>query len=101
MSVKKVLEVLATATGFQWDDGNIDKNWEKHSVSFLECEEVFFNELLVVAPEYVNTRGEERYIVLGKTDSGRRLLVVFALRDRKIRVISARDMSKKERRYYQ
>ncbi|MBI1869802.1 MAG: BrnT family toxin [Chlamydiae bacterium] len=86
--------------GFDWDQGNLTKNWKKHRVSFLECEDVFFNEPLVVVQDEVHSRVEPRYCVLGRTDQGRLLFVVFTVRKDLVRVISARDMSRKERESY-
>jgi len=87
-------------TGFDWDEGNIDKNWAKHGVSPFECEEVFFNEPLVVSPDEAHSLREERFYALGRTNAGRLLFVVFAVRGEHIRVISARDMGRNERRIY-
>jgi len=88
------------AESFEWDEANIAKNWEKHKVSHFECEEIFFNEPLVVAPDEIHSKHETRRYALGKTNQERLLFVVFTMRGKKIRVISARDMNKKERRYY-
>ena len=94
-------ELLANCTGFDWDEGNLLKNWEKHAVSGSECEQIFFNRPLVAEPDAKHASGEPRYYVLGQTDSGRRLFLVFTVRGRLIRVISAREMSRKERREYE
>jgi hypothetical protein len=83
--------------GFEWDEGNLTKNWEKHRVSIAECEQVFFNRPLVVADDERHSGQETRYYILGKTDTGRELFIVFTIRRRRVRVISARDMNKKER----
>jgi uncharacterized DUF497 family protein len=91
---------LFGASGFDWDAGNLEKNWLKHGVSPLEGEQLFFNQPLVVAPDVKHSGKEARFYVLGRTDSDRYLFVVFTLRGRKIRVISARDMSRKERKVY-
>jgi len=91
---------LAQCTGFDWDEGNLDKNWEKHRVAFWEAEEVFFNQPLVVAFDPGHSGLEDRYYCLGRADAGRLLFVVFTLRGSLIRVISARDMNRKERRIY-
>jgi uncharacterized protein len=91
---------LADCTGFEWDEGNAGKNWELHEVSRGEVEEIFFNRPLVVAPDAVHSRREPRFAALGRTEEGRRLSVVFTLRGTLIRVISARDMSRRERRIY-
>ena len=89
-------------TGFDWDDGNSRKN-EKHGVSQAEAEQVFFNDPLLVLADGVHSQSEQRFHVLGKTDSGRRLHITFTLRldCTKIRVISARDMHRKERGIYE
>jgi uncharacterized protein len=91
---------LLAVAGFQWDPGNIEKNWLKHGVSPLECEEVFFNQPLVLARDEKHSQTEERYYALGRTENDRHLFVVFTVRGKKIRVISARDMNKKERGIY-
>ncbi len=94
------MDVLSRVEGFDWDKGNIEKNWERHKVSFIECEEVFFNEPLIVQENEVHSRTENRYYALGRTNDERLLFIVFTIRRNKIRVISARDMSKRERRVY-
>ena len=93
---------LPKCRGFQWDEGNSEKNWLKHKVSRIEYEQVFFNHPLVVRhdPEH-SDEDEIRFYVLGHTDRARLLFIVFTVRDQLIRVISARDMSNKERRWYQ
>ncbi len=93
-------ELLAQATGFQWDAGNVEKNWIKHQVSAAECEQVFFNQPLIAAPDLAHSQEEPRYYVLGRTDAGKLLFVVFTLRGTLIRTISAREMSRKERKVY-
>jgi uncharacterized DUF497 family protein len=94
-------ELLHQADGFQWDAGNREKNWHTHQVSAAECEQVFFNQPLVVAEDVKHSGEEMRFYALGRTDDERRLFVVFTLRGTRIRVISARDMSRKERDEYQ
>lgn len=86
--------------GFEWDAGNIDKNREKHGVSNSECEEVFFNWPLLVVEDAKHSHTEQRYYALGQTNGGRRLFIVFTIRMKKIRVISVRDMSRRERDVY-
>ena len=76
------------------------KNWAKHTVSQSECEQVFFNDPLVLAADPAHSAREGRYFALGQTDEGRLLLVVFTLRGSLIRVISARPMSRREREVY-
>jgi hypothetical protein len=99
--VERFSDELARCTGFEWDAGNADKNWELHAVSRGETENVFFNRPLVVAPDTGHSLREARYAALGKTEKGRRLTVIFMVRGSLIRVISARDMSRRERRIYE
>ena len=87
--------------GFDWDDGNKQKNWEKHQVDFRECEEVFFNQPLLINEDTKHSSQEKRFYVLGRSDAGRMLFLVCTLRNNKIRVISARNQSKKERIIYE
>ena len=94
------LDDLRTCTAFEWDDGNSGKNREKQQVSDGECEQVFFNQPLVAVDDDEHSWKEERILVLGKTDPGRRLFIVCTVRDNLIRVISAREMTKKEREVY-
>jgi uncharacterized DUF497 family protein len=95
------MEDLAGLTEFEWDEGNLTKNWEKHQVSALECEQVFFSKPLIALPDAQHSDSEPRFYALGQTDSGRRLFVVFTARNNFIRVISARDMNRKERKIYE
>ena len=94
------IDQLRRCTGFEWDDGNSGKNRDKHQVFDGECEQVLFNQPLVVRPDSAHSNGEDRIFVLGKTDSGRKLFVVCTVRGQLLRVISARDMTKKEREVY-
>ncbi|SRR5579883_1227061 len=87
--------------GFDWDWANQDKNTNKHSVSPWECEQVFFNEPLLLNEDTKHSQNERRFYVLGKTDSDRKLFIAFTIRKQLIRVISARDMSRKERKFYE
>lgn len=92
--------LLLNCAGFDWDDGNTDKNWVQHRVSNSECEEVFFNWPLIVGDDKRHSASEKRYYTLGRTDAGRCLFVVFTVRVNRIRIISARDMNNKELRKY-
>ncbi|MEO8183108.1 MAG: BrnT family toxin [Deltaproteobacteria bacterium] len=94
-------EELEQCTGFDWDDGNLDKNWALHQVSTAEAEETFFNQPFVVAPDARHSQRERRFAALGSTSRGRRLTIVFTLRGTLVRVISARDMSRRERSLYE
>lgn len=96
-----LLDLVAECEGFEWDEGNLLKNWEKHKVSASECEQIFFNQPLVVAEDEKHSTKEARFFALGQTDMGRLLFVVVAVRKKLIRVISARDMNRKERKAYE
>ncbi len=85
---------------FEWDEGNRQKNSKRHHVTIEECERVFFNSPLLMFDDIFHSKKEERWFALGKTDSGRTLSIVFTQRNKQIRVISARDMSKRERIIY-
>jgi hypothetical protein len=89
--------------GFDWDSGNSRKSTDKHGVSQTEAESVFFNDPLIVAEDARHSEREPRFNALGKTTQGRLLHVTFTLRQHGtlIRVISARDMHRKERRAYE
>ena len=93
----------ARVTGFNWDEGNSRKNAEKHGVSQSVAEEIFFNEPLRVLEDSRHSQVEARFHSLGETENGRLLHITFTLRQNGtlIRVISARDMHRKERAFYE
>lgn len=88
-------------SGFDWDEGNREKNWIKHEVDYKEAEEIFFNKPLFINKDVKHSSKEKRFEALGQTDKGRGLFVAFTIRNNKIRVISARDQDNKERRKYE
>ncbi len=87
--------------GFDWDAGNQQKSWAKHRVDYRECEELFFNKPLLLHEDKSHSGHEARYYALGATNTGRPIFLVFTIRGRKLRVISARDQSRRERRDYE
>jgi len=87
-------------TGFQWDDGNAPKVWERHQVLPAECEQVFLNRPVLIAGDLRHSKQEARHHALGLSDAERRLALVFTIRGPLVRVIAARDMSRRERRIY-
>jgi uncharacterized DUF497 family protein len=93
---------LSAVIGFEWDDGNARKN-ERHGASTAEAEQVFFNSPLLLLPDPKHSESEPRLHALGKTTAGRRLHITLTLRvgGTMIRVISARDMHRKERMIYE
>jgi len=98
---EKFKQLLLECTGFEWDEGNKDKNWIKHKVTSNECEQIFFNQPLIINFDEKHSNTEIRFYALGHTDLSRKLFIVFTVRNKKIRIISARDMSKKERKIYE
>lgn len=86
---------------FEWDEGNTNKNWYRHRVADRESEEVFSNEPIVVVRDAAHSKAETRYSARGVTESGRRLTVIFTIRERLVRVISARSMTRREERLYE
>lgn len=96
------MDIVSTWIGFEWDHGNATKNWSLHHVSIAECEQAFFNQPLLIYPDSKHSVAESRLYALGHTDQDRLLLIVFTIRRKQyIRVISARPMSRRERKQYQ
>jgi uncharacterized protein len=93
---------LSNIIGFNWDDGNARKN-EKHGVSMAEAEQIFFNAPLLLLEDTAHSQRETRMHALGQTDEARMLHITFTLRQAGalIRIISARDMHRKERAVYE
>ena len=87
--------------GFQWDEGNINKNLVEHQAEDWESEQVFFNEAVLVLDDPKHSLVEKRWAAFGRTDAGRLLVVIFTKRGNLLRVISARDMNRKEMKYYE
>lgn len=95
------MKTLPKPIAFEWDRGNIDKNFINHSVANKEAEEVFSNQPFAAAEDVKHSSAEERFQALGQTDKGRLLFVSFTIRGEKVRIISARDMNKKEVKVYE
>ena len=94
------IDHIADFDGFDWDKGNSDKNRLRHDVSDGECEEIFFNAPLFFFDDAKHSDQELRFAAFGLTNSGRSLTVVFTRRKKLVRVISARDMNRKERKVF-
>lgn len=92
---------LSQLTGFEWDKGSLNKNRLKHNVEPSECEEVFFNTPLIILADEKHSISEKRYKVIGITRNGRKLSLSITIRNNKIRVIMARDQSKKEKSLFE
>lgn len=94
-------EFFEGLTAFEWDAANAEKSWVRHQVSQAEAEQVFLNRPVLMAGDLRHSEPEARFFALGVTDAGRHLSVVFTLRGSRVRVISARPMSRRERRRYE
>ena len=84
---------------FEWDSHNEEKNRLKHNALPYECEEIFFSNIFI-AEDALHSQTEHRFVALGRTDAGRYLFIAFTVRGINIRVISARDMNRKEKEVY-
>lgn len=92
---------LSHIESFDWDSGNLFKNVLGHAVSNKESEEVFFNRPIFFFEDQKHSLAEHRFLALGYSNLNRLLTIIFTIRQSKIRVISARDMHKKERMVYE
>jgi len=95
------VRVLPGPISFEWDKDNREKNWLKHRVSDQEAEEIFTYPEAVLIEDKKHSGAEKRYLIWGKTKAKRFLAVIFTIRDNKIRIISARGIHQKERRFYE
>jgi len=86
---------------FGWDEGNISKNLLKHDVTVQEAEEVFANEPLTLVDDSLHSVNEIRFHAFGKTKGDRKLFAAFTIRNNKVRIISVRDMKRKEKLDYE
>lgn len=96
------MKILPDPVSFIWDKGNIDKNLKKHGIANKEAENIFENKPIFISKDINHSlKNEKRFQALGKTDNDRLLFISFTVRSDKVRIISARDMSKKEGRVYE
>ncbi|MDP3982883.1 MAG: BrnT family toxin [bacterium] len=93
-SVQSVVE-------FEWDDGNVDKSYQKHGIAPNEAEEVFLDSNLGIVPDPGHSGSEGRFVAIGKTTENKVLFIVFTMRNQRLRVISARIANRRERRKYE
>jgi uncharacterized protein len=100
MRARKSSNPIESCIGFDWDDWNVTKNWERHRVTPEEAEDIFFHDPLLLRDDAGHSHAEKRYQAMGETTSGRRLLVAFTVRRDLIRVVSARDLNRKESEEY-
>lgn len=94
------MKILPEPILFEWDKGNIEKIANKHKLNIKIIEEVFKNEPIYFFEDEKHSQTEKRHGVFGLTNNGKILSIVFTIRKDKIRVITARSISKKERRAY-
>ncbi len=99
--MNKLKKFIFQLKEFDWDKGNKAKNLIKHKVTTNECEEVFLNAPIIEKIQINEKQKEKRYYALGVTNSNRKLTLIFTVRNDRVRVISARDMSRKERKEYE
>ena len=95
------MKILPEPLSFEWDSGNLDKNLKRHNVSCQEAEEALINEPLLVAEDIKHSIKEKRFQALGRTNGSRYLFLSITIRDQKVRIISVRDMNKKEKVKYE
>lgn len=93
--------ILPKPITFEWDKGNIGKNWIKHDVTDQESEEPFFDPNRKIFRDQVHSGHEERFAIIGKTKQGRLLITTFTARRSRIRIISSRDVNRKEKPLYE
>lgn len=94
-------DAFGDVVGFQWGEGNVDKNLIPHGVENWACEQVFFNEPLLILDDPRHSAVEQRWAAFGSTNGRRLLVVVFTRRGNMIRIISVRDMNRKEKMFYE
>lgn len=96
-----MVKALPKPITFEWDKGNLDKNFKKHNVVNKEAEEIFGNKPIKIFKDREHSQEEDRFVALGVTNNDRNLYIVFTIRKEKIRIISARNQSRKERKLYE
>lgn len=95
------MKIIQEPVIFEWDKGNSDKNLIRHKVTNQETEEVFKDEENFIFEDEKHSTVEKRYGLFGRTTKDRLLSIVFTIRKERVRVITARDISRRERRYYE
>jgi len=95
------VKIIEKSIEFEWDRGNIDKNWLKHRVTNKESEESFFDKNKIIYKDIFHSNKEKRYILLGRAKNYKLLYIVFTIRNEKIRIISSRKTDKKEEKIYE
>jgi len=83
---------------FDWDKYNSRHIKTKHGLDPSECEEVFVNLPFTIKDDKMHSQNEQRYHAIGKTNTGRILIIIFTIRNKRIRIITSRDASRKEKK---
>ncbi|QDZ40762.1 hypothetical protein FRE64_12915 [Euhalothece natronophila Z-M001] len=86
---------------FEWDENKAKSNVVKHGITFLEAVTIFADPYLLFTEDSQHSQKEEREWAIGETENGSLIVVVFTIRDEKIRIISARKASRTERKQYE
>ena len=86
---------------FEWDTNKAAANFKKHGVSFTEAATVFSDPLSLTFPDPDHSVGERRYITIGLSSAGRLLVLAHTDASERIRIISARKTTPKERKFYE
>ncbi len=86
--------------GFEWDEGNTFKNFDKHGIPCEEAESIFAQDEILILKDELHSQTEERWHAFGRSNQDRLLSVTFTIRKNLLRVISARPMNKRERKTY-
>jgi hypothetical protein len=86
---------------FEWDPNKAEINQRKHRVTFAEATSVFADPLSTTFYDPDHSLDEDRHIIIGQSSAGRLLVVAHAERDDRIRIISAREATRRERAFYE
>jgi uncharacterized protein len=93
--------ILKKPFSFEWDIANEQKNWIKHKVLAKEAEDVFYDNKKLLLEDIKHSENEQRFVLIGKTKEKRMLFIIFTMREKRIRIISVRDTSRKEEMFYE
>lgn len=94
-------DIIPEPIEFEWDSGNFGKNFDKHGVENDESESVFLDKQTVLTEDLKHWGEEDRYQLFGRSNQNRLLTIIFTLRKHRVRIISARQMNAKERKFYE
>lgn len=94
-------DIIPEPIEFEWDDGNVTKNIKKHGILNEEAESVFFDENSLLAEDLEHSKFEDRFQMVGRSAMGKILTIFFTIRKNKVRIISVRNVNKKERNLYE